>query len=472
LKSLLTSVPILRIVDPDEDFVVCMDACKEGLGGVLSQNGHVVCYESRKLKEHERLYATHDLELAAIVHALKMWRHYLMGKIFELRTDHSGLKYLFGQPSLNARQSRWLEFLSEYDFDIKHIRGKENKVVDALNRRVHEMHATTISMYKSDLCDKILEVSKSDHALCGHKGNFTTRYVATKFEGYELREDGILMYRCRVYVPNDQGVENMLLSEMHKVPYVGHPGYQKTIVAVKKQYYWPGMKKEVVDFIARCLECQKVKVEHRHPTGLLQPFPIPEWKWEVVTMDFITKFPRTAKQHDSIMVVVDKLTKAAHFIPVKSMHKETNIVEIYMREIAKLHGVPKTIVSDRDSKFTQNFWKGLFKGFGTNLNFSTTYHPESDGQTERVNQVIEDMLRMYVMDKPSKWEDYLHLVEFSYNNGYQASLKMSPFEALYGRKCNTPVSWDNPTKQGQRGCVYCLPTLPAVLRFQFQNPHI
>jgi hypothetical protein len=116
-----------------------------------------------------------------------------------------------------------------------------------------------------------------------------------------------------------------------------------------------------------------------------------------------------------------------------------------MKEIARLHGVPKAIVSDRDPKFTSNFWKGLFKGFGTNLNFSTTYHPQIDGKIERVNQVIEDMLRMYVMDKPSKWEDYLHLVEFSYNNGYQASLKMSPFEALYGRKCNTPVSWDNPT---------------------------
>jgi hypothetical protein len=204
------------------------------------------------------------------------------------------------------------------------------------------------------------------------------------------------------------------------------------------------MKKEVVDFIAKCLECQKVKVEHRHPAGLLQPLPIPEWKWEVVTMDFITKLPRTTKQHDSIMVVVDKLTKVAHFIPVKLTHKEINIVDIYMREIARLHGIPKTIVTDRDPKFTSNFWKGLFKGFGTNLNFSMTYHPESDGKTKRVNQVIEDMLRMYVMDKPSKWEDYLHLVEFSYNNGYQASLKMIPFEALYGRKCNTLVSWDNP----------------------------
>jgi hypothetical protein len=151
LKELLTSAPVLKIVDPNESFVVCTDACKEGLGGVLTQNGHVIGYESRNLKEHERNYATHDLELASIVHTLKMWRHYLMGKRFELRTDHSGLKYLFEQPTLNARKTRWLEFLSEYDFDIKHIKGKENKVVDALSRRVHLMHATTVSMHQSDL---------------------------------------------------------------------------------------------------------------------------------------------------------------------------------------------------------------------------------------------------------------------------------------------------------------------------------
>jgi hypothetical protein len=151
-------------------------------------------------------------------------------------------------------------------------------------------------------------------------------------------------------------------------------------------------------------------------------------------MDFITGLPRKNKQHDSIMVVVDKLTKAAHFIPLKTTHKEANDVDIYMKEVTRLHGIPKTILFDRDPKFTSNFWRGLFKGFRTNLNFSTTYHPVSDGKTKRVNQVIEDMLRMYVMDKPYKWEYYLHMVEFYYNNGYQASLKMSPFEALYGRK--------------------------------------
>jgi hypothetical protein len=147
LKQLLTSAPILRIADPNEDFVVCTDACKEGLGGVLSQNGFVICYKSKKLKEHEKNYATHDLELVARVHTLKKWRHYLMGRRFELRTDHNGLKYLFDQPTLNARQSRWLESICGYDFDINHIKGKDNKVADALSRRVHELHATTISMY-------------------------------------------------------------------------------------------------------------------------------------------------------------------------------------------------------------------------------------------------------------------------------------------------------------------------------------
>jgi hypothetical protein len=440
LKQLLTSAPILRIGDPSVDFVVCTDACKEGLGGVLSQNGFIICYESRKLKEHERNYATHDLELEAILHALKKWRHYLMGRRFDLRIDHNGLKYLFDQPTLNARQSRWLEFLCEYDFDIKHIKGKENKVVDALNRRVHELHATTISMYRTDIKGKILEVANSYLQYRDLVAKLQQGEMPQKVENYKLEADGTLLYKNKIYVPNVQDLKLMILNEMHNVPYAGHPGYQKTVAAVKSHYFWPGMKKEIAEYIARCMECQKVKAEHRHPAGLLQPLPIPEWKWEVVTMDFITGFPRTDKQHDSIMVVVDKLTKDAHFIPLKTTHKVTNVVDIFMREIARLHGIPKTIVSDRDPKFTSKFWKGLFKGFRMNLNFSTAYHPESDGKTEWVNRVIEDILRMYVMEKPSKWEDYLHLVEFAYNNGYQASLKMSPFEALYGRKCNTPIS--------------------------------
>jgi hypothetical protein len=188
-----------------------MDACKEGLNGFTSQNVHVVCYESRKLKEHERLYATHDLELEAIVHSLKMWWNYLMCKLFELRTNHCGMKYLFGQPSLNARQSRWLEFLSEYDFDIKHIRGKESKVDDALIKGMQEMQVTTISMYQKNLCDKILEVSKYDLCYVDIKATLQQSMSQHKFEGYELREDGILMYRNKIHVPDDKELKIMIL---------------------------------------------------------------------------------------------------------------------------------------------------------------------------------------------------------------------------------------------------------------------
>jgi hypothetical protein len=158
----LTSAPILNIADRDEDFVVCIDACKEGIGGVLSKKDNVVCYESKKLKEHERNYATHDLELVAIVDALRMWRHYLMGNKFELRTDHCGLKHLFGQPTLNSKKTTWLELLSEHDFEIKHIKGKENEVDDALSERAHEKHIATINMYMTDLKDKIIATTNLD----------------------------------------------------------------------------------------------------------------------------------------------------------------------------------------------------------------------------------------------------------------------------------------------------------------------
>eukprot|EP00253_Pinus_taeda_P016148 PITA_16148 len=158
-------------------------------------------------------------------------------------------------------------------------------------------------------------------------------------------------------------------------------------------------------------------------------------------MDFITRLPKSRKNNDSIMVVVDKLSKSTHFIPVQSTYRAAQITNVFMLNIFKLHGLPKTIISDRDVKFTSVFWRTLFEGLGPQLNFSIAYHPQTDGQTERVNQVVEDMLRSYVMQQPTRWEEYLHLVEFAYNNGYHASLRMSPFEVLYGWKCRTPSIW-------------------------------
>lgn len=184
-----------------------------------------------------------------------------------------------------------------------------------------------------------------------------------------------------------------------------------------------------------------VNADHQHPVGQLQPLPIHEWKWEMFTLDLITKLPKAQKKHESIMVVVDKLTKISHFIRVKSAYKVVEIIDIFMKEIFELHGMSKVVISDRDVKFTSAFQNVVFRGPGTWIQFSTTYQPRTDGQTMQFNQVLEDMLRIYVMQQTTKWEDYLLLVEFTYNKNYHESLQISPYEMLYGRRCRTPAGW-------------------------------
>jgi hypothetical protein len=447
LKHLLTHAPMLKIADPEAEFLVCTDACKEGLGGVLMQEGKVICYESRKLNEHEVNYVTHDLELATIVHALKMWRHYLLGRKFVLMTDHYGLWYLFDQPNLNAKQARWMALLSEFDFEIKHVKGKENRVVDALSRSMRTIHLAVVSTYETDVKDRVRNAQETDPFAQTVTLYLQKEPTGVKYEGYQMAKGGLLIYRDRMYIPNRDGLKRFIMDELHKRPYTGHLGYQKMVTATRKKIYWPGLKKDIAKYLAQCIECQQVKAEHQHPAGLLHPLPIPEWKWETISMDFITGLPTSTKQNDAIMVVVDKLSKSAHFIPIKSTCKVIDIAHIFMKEVFRLHSMLKEIVSDRDTKFTLNFWKSLMDGLETKLLFSTTYHPQTDRKTERVNQILEDMLRMHVMHQPRKWEDYLPLVEFAYNNGCQASLKMSPFKVLYGRSCNTPISCSNPVNR-------------------------
>eukprot|EP00253_Pinus_taeda_P012641 PITA_12641 len=444
LKHLLTTAPILRIADPDKDYVVCTDASKEGVGGVLMQEGRVVAYESRKLKEHEQKYSAYDLELTAVIHALKMWRHYLVGRKFLLLTDHHSLTNYFSQPTLNARQARWVDFLSGFDFEIKHLQGKENRVADALSRKVQQLYEVSVSEWRSPVLEMVKEASRQDVNYQQLKLQLQQAAGLTDQSDYKLNEDGMIHFKQRLYVPSQDKIKNLIMDEFHVSHYTGHPGYQKMITAIRKEYFWPGMKKDIAEYLARCLECQQIKAEHQHPAGLLQPLPIPEWKWEIISMDFITGLPKTKKGNDSIMVVVDKLSKAAHFIPVQSTYRAPQIAHVFMQNVFRLHGLPKVIISDRDVKFTSAFWRTLFADLGTQLNFSTAYHPQTDGQTERVNQVVEDMLRAFVMQQPTLWEEYLHLVEFSYNNGYHTSTQMSPFEVMYGRKCRTPINWGGP----------------------------
>jgi hypothetical protein len=210
---------------------------------------------------------------------------------------------------------------------------------------------------------------------------------------------------------------------------------------LKQHYWWTKMKIEIARYVAKCDTCRRVKAIHMKTAGPLQSLPIPTWKWEAISMDFIVGLPRTAKGFYSIWVIIDRLTNIAHFLPVKVKYPVITYAELYIARILSLHGVPKTIMSDRGPQFASKFWGELHKSLGTKFLHSSAYHPQTSAQTERVNEILEDMLRACVLEFPQKWDECLPLAEFSYNNSYQESIKMAPFECLYGRRCRTPLNW-------------------------------
>ncbi|GJV94536.1 putative reverse transcriptase domain-containing protein [Tanacetum coccineum] len=203
---------------------------------------------------------------------------------------------------------------------------------------------------------------------------------------------------------------------------------------LKQLYWWPNMKANITTYVSKCLTCAKVKAEHQKTSGLLVQLEIPEWKWEKITMDFVTKLPKTANGYDTIWVIVDRLTKSAHFLPMRKNDPMEKLMKLYMKEVVTRHGVPVSIISDRDGRFTSLFWQALHKALGTRLDMSTTYHPETDGQSEWTIQTLKDMLRACVLDFRKNCDRHLPLVEFSYNNSYYTIIKATPFEALYGQK--------------------------------------
>ena len=257
-----------------------------------------------------------------------------------------------------------------------------------------------------------------------------------------IHSDGSLRLGSRVCVPEGV-VRDELLSAVHSSSYSVHPGGTKMYKDLRQHFWWRGMKQDIAVFVSRCLVCQQVKAEHQRVAGMLQPLPIPQWKWEHIAMDFVSGLPRSSKGNDAIWIIVDRLTKSAHFLPFRLGQSTEILARRYMDTVVRLHGVPHCIVSDRDSRFTSHFWRRLQDSLGTLLTFSTAHHPQTDGQSERTIQTLEDMLRACMIDFGGSWEDHLYLAEFSYNNSYHASIKMAPFEALYGRRCRSPLCWDD-----------------------------
>ena len=467
LKRALTSAPVLVLPDGNKPFTIYTDACGTGLGAVLMQEGRVIAYGGRQLRVHEKNYPTHDLEPAAIVFALKSWRHYLLGEKFELFTDHKSLKYLFSQKDLNLRQQRWMEFLASYDFEIAYTPGKRNVVADALSRKrlslsplfVERQSLEFISMFdfrpSVDLVPGLLASLEVRPTLLGRVGEAQQDdpqlvEIVEKLKGgessshlrrYTLDDKGWLRRDNRLCVPQDEDLRKAILDDAHRSKMTIHPGGDKMYKDMKRVFFWAGMKKDVAEYVARCLVCQRVKAEQKKPGGLLHPLEVPLWKWESISMDFVDGLPRSRKGNTGIWVIVDRLTKSAHFIPVKSKRTAPWLASVYIKEIVRLHGIPSSIVSDRDPIFTSEFWKSLQEAVGTQLCLSTAYHPQTDGQTERVNRILEDLLRLCILDFGGTWEEHLPLVEFAYNNSFQSSIGMAPFEALYGRPCRSPTCW-------------------------------
>nr|GEZ40760.1 putative reverse transcriptase domain-containing protein [Tanacetum cinerariifolium] len=237
---------------------------------------------------------------------------------------------------------------------------------------------------------------------------------------FEIRSNGIRCHDKRIWLPLHGGLRDLIMHESHKSKYSINPESTKIYQDLRKLYLWPNMKADIATY---------------------QP-KIPEWKWENVTMDFVTGLPRTPSGYDSIWVIVDRLTKSAYFLPKKKIDSIEKLAELYLKEIVCKHGVPVSVISNRDSLFTSRFWVSLQKALGTQLDLSITYHPKTDGQSERTIQTLEDMLRACVIDFGSSWDKYLPLIEFSYNNSYHSSIKAAPFKALYGRKCRSPICWN------------------------------
>ncbi|GJR58185.1 hypothetical protein Tco_1500347 [Tanacetum coccineum] len=386
LKQKLCSAPILALPEGTKNFV-----------------------------KHEENYTTHDLELGAVVFALRLWRHYLYGTKCTVYTNHKSLQYILDQKELNMRQRRWIELLSDYDCEIRYHPGKANVVADALSRKDREpiRVRSLVMTVHTNLPERILNAQTDAMKEENVKAENLGRLIKPIFEA---RSDGIQCFEGRIWLPLFGGLRDLIMHESHKSKYSIHPGSDKMYQDLKKLYWWPNMKAEIATYVSKCLTCAKVKAEHQKPSGLLQQPEIPEWKWEKITMDFVSGLPRTPSGYDSIWVIVDRLTKSAHFLPMKKTDSIEKLAQLYLKEIVCKHGVPTSIISDRDSLFTSRFWKSLQEAMGTQLDMSTAYHPETDGQRERTIQTLEDMF-------------------------YHASIKAAPFEALYGRKCRSPVCW-------------------------------
>jgi hypothetical protein len=436
VKQALTSAPVLRLPDPSKPYEVITDASINGTGAVLMQDGHPIAYLSKKFSSAERNYATGEQELLACFLALKDWRCYLEGAEFTLVTDHCPLTTLKSQTTLSRKQARWLEYFSRFHYDWLYRPGRVN-VADPLSRHpaLLMLQAHRGATPQPHIAHEILAGYEADTWFHDPRH---TRHFTKHPQGFWL-----LAVRAgapaAIVVPNVKSLQQRIIHEHHSTPLAGHTGRDRTVHLIERQYWWPTLKRDVAQYVAQCDACQRNKARTGKLPGLLNPLPVPDSPWQHVTMDFITGLKPTKSGYDSICVFVDRLTKMVHFVPTKVTVTAEDTAFLLFNNVVKLHGEPETLITDRQSVFAGNFLPHYARVLGTQTRLTTAYHPQTDGQTERLNRVLEDMLRAFISPLGDNWDELLPASEFAVNNAYNSSVGNTPFYLNYGRHPRTPL---------------------------------
>lgn len=464
IKRAMTEAPCLTIADTSSTarFTLYTDASGFAVGAVLLQDQgkglQPVAYHARKMNKHERHYPVHEQELLAVKDAVQAFRCYLHGCAgFTVITDHNSLRWFFTQPELSSRQVRWYQVLAPYQrlMDIVYKKGALN-MADALSRRPDLMEAITRLRLSEHLPAQ--EVEEEEDAML-NAIEFAITVGSDLFDaikkGYQsdplysesqlprgivLHADGFYRaHESRIAIPDVPYLRLRLLTELHDSHTAGHPGRERLLHSATRYFWWPRMSRTVASYVTTCSTCQRIKPVNHAPYGMLQPHATPLRPWQHISLDLITDLP-CSQGYDSVVVYVDMLTKMMHAEPCNKTITASQLAQLTERTIFRLHGVPEKIISDRDPRFVSDVWQTLFRLLGTKLNISTSYRPQTDGQTERTNRSLEQILRAYVHPLHDDWAEHLSKVEFAYNSHVSAATGMTPFMANYGYDPAVPLT--------------------------------
>ncbi|CAJ2678818.1 unnamed protein product [Trifolium pratense] len=430
LKQALITAPVLSLPNFSKQFVVETDASGKGIGAVLMQEQHPVAYISKSLGPKQQAMSVYERELLAIVYAVQKWGSYLSHAPFVIRTDQKSIKHMLDQKLNTPFQQVWVAKLLGFDFEIHYKEGSSNLAVDALSRKTGaELLPLFLDNAAPDLLTSITASWQQDphfKAIILDLQSNPQSHPKFSWTRGELRRRGKLV------IGSDPAVKESILHWLHDSALGGHSGRDVTATRIKSLFYWKGMTKDILHYVKNCGVCQRNKPDLAAYPGLLQPLPIPTQIWTAISMDFIEGLPTSAGKQ-VIFVVVDRLSKYAHFMALSHPYTALDVAQLFLDNVFKLHGMPETITSDRDPIFLSTFWHEFFKLQGVALHKSTAYHPQSDGQTEIVNKCLETYLRCMCSSRPTNWFKWLSLAEWWYNTNYHSSIHTTPFEVVYGQ---------------------------------------